>query len=119
MTRDGWMALMAIPFRSLRFRPGGSDWGVVFGRNFPRNSETDYWPRIAANISGVLTQEETLKGIEGVTGSHNVQINPYVLAQNERTLETLDPLNPYLQLASYGRHGRRRGQGHSQGQNCL
>ena len=96
VTRDGWMALMAIPFRSLRFRPGGSDWGVVFGRNFPRNSENDYWPRVAANISGVLTQEATLHGIEGVTGSHNVQINPYVLAQNERTLETLDPLDPYF-----------------------
>jgi hypothetical protein len=96
VTRDGWMALMAIPFRSLRFRLGGSDWGVVFGRNFPRNSETDFWPRVAANISGVLTQEETLKGIQGVTGSHNIQINPYVLGQNERTLETLDPLDPYF-----------------------
>ena len=96
VTRDGWMALMAIPFRSLRFRPDGSDWGVVFGRNFPRNSETDNWPRVAANISGVLTQEATLKGIEGVTGSHNIQVNPYVLGQNERTLETLDPANPYF-----------------------
>lgn len=96
VTRDGWMAMMAIPFRSLRFRPGGSDWGVVFGRNFPRNSETDTWPHIATNISGTLTQEETLKGIAGVTGSHNIQINPYVLAQNERTLETLDPLDPYF-----------------------
>jgi len=96
VTRDGWMALMAIPFRSLRFRPNVADWGVVFMRNFPRNSENDYWPRVAANISGVLTQEATLKGIEGVTGSHNIQINPYVLAQNERTLETLDPLNPYF-----------------------
>jgi len=96
VTRDGWMALMAIPFRSLRFRPNGSDWGVVFGRNFPRNSETDFWPRVAANISGVLTQEATLKGIEGVTGSHNIQVNPYSLGQNERTLETLDPANPYF-----------------------
>jgi hypothetical protein len=96
VTRDGWMALIAIPFRSLRFRPGGSDWGVVFGRNFPRNSETDTWPHIATNISGTLTQEETLKGIEGVTGSHNVQINPYVLAQNERTLDNIDPLNPFF-----------------------
>ena len=96
VTPEGWMALMAIPFRSLRFRPGGSDWGVVFGRNFPRNSESDWWPRVAANISGVLSQEETLHGIEGVTGSHNMQINPYVLGQNERTLETVDPLNPYF-----------------------
>jgi hypothetical protein len=95
VTPDGWMALVAIPFRSLRFRPGGLDWGVVFMRNFPRNSEVDYWPRVSTNISGVLTQEGTLKGIEGVTGSHNVQINPYALAQNERTLETVDPLNPY------------------------
>jgi hypothetical protein len=95
VTSGGWMALMAIPFRSLRFRPNGSDWGVVFGRNFPRNSETDNWPHIAANVSGTLTQEATLKGIEGVTGSHNLQINPYGLGQNERTLETIDPLNPY------------------------
>ena len=43
-----------------------------------------------------MSQEGTLRGIEGVTGSHNVQINPYVLAQNERTLETVDPLNPYF-----------------------
>jgi hypothetical protein len=96
VTREGWMALMAIPFRSLRFPSTGSDWGVVFGRNFPRNSETDNWPHISANVSGTLTQEGTLKGIEGVTGSHNVQINPYVLGQNERTLETLDPLDPYF-----------------------
>ena len=96
VTREGWMAVIEIPFRSLRFRSDGSDWGVVFMRNFPRNSETDFWPRVSANITGVLSQEGTLHGIEGVTGSHNVQINPYVLGQNERTLETVDPLNPYF-----------------------
>jgi hypothetical protein len=96
VTKDGWMALMAIPFRSLRFRNLGSDWGVVFQRNFPRNSESDYWPRIAANVSGVLSQEGTLHGIEGVTGSRNFQLNPYTLGQNERTLQSVDPLNPYF-----------------------
>jgi hypothetical protein len=95
VTRDGWMAMMAIPFRSLRFRPGHSNWGVVFMRNLPRNSESDFWPRVAANVSGVLSQEGTLEGIEGVTGSRNAQINPYVLGQNERTLENVDPLNPF------------------------
>jgi len=96
VTREGWMALIEIPFRSLRFRSGGSDWGVVFQRNLPRNSESDFWPRVTTNITGVLSQEGTLKGIQGVTGSHNVQINPYVLAQNERELKTVDPLNPYF-----------------------
>ena len=96
VTREGWMALVAIPFRSLRFRPDGSDWGVVFMRNLPRNSEQDFWPRVAATAFGYLSQEGTLKGIAGVTSSHNLQINPYVLGQNERSLETLDPLNPYF-----------------------
>lgn len=96
VTREGWMALIEVPFRSLRFRPNGSDWGVVFWRNFPRNSESDYWPRVSTNITGVLSQEGTLHGIQGVTGSHNAQINPYVLAQNERELKTVDPLNPYF-----------------------
>jgi hypothetical protein len=96
VTREGWIALLEIPFRSLRFRSGGSDWGVVFQRNFPRNSEQDYWPRVTTNITGVLSQEGTLHGIQGVTGSHNAQINPYVLAQNERELKTVDPLYPYF-----------------------
>jgi hypothetical protein len=94
VTSDGWMALMSIPFRSLRFRAGSSNWGVVFIRNLPRNSEMDFWPRVAADTFGILSQEGTLEGIDGVEGSHNVQFNPYALGQNERTLETLDPLHP-------------------------
>ncbi len=96
VTSQGWMALIAIPFRSVRFRRAGSDWGVVFQRNLPRNSEQDFWPRVATNITGVLSQEGTLHGMEGLTGSHNLQLNPYVLAQNERTLNNLDPLNPFF-----------------------
>jgi hypothetical protein len=98
VTASGWMALMAIPFRSLRFRSTSSDWGIIFMRSLPRNSELDFWPRVSTRISGVLSQEATLHGIEGVTGSHNFQLNPYVLAQNERELINLDPLNPYFSV---------------------
>src|SRR5579859_6430277 len=96
LTPQGWMALIAIPFRSIRFRTASSEWGVVFYRSLPRNSEFDFWPRVSTSISGVLTQEATMRGIEGVTGSHNFQINPYVLGQNERELVNLDPTNPYF-----------------------
>jgi hypothetical protein len=96
ITSKGWMALIALPFRSVRFPAAGHDWGVVFWRNLPRNSENDFWPRVSANVTGMLSQEGVLRGIEGVTGSHNVQINPYALAQNEHTLQTLDPNNPFF-----------------------
>jgi hypothetical protein len=97
ITSKGWMALLAIPFRSIRFPPKSTTWGAVFWRNFPRNSENDFWPRVSANVTGELSQEGTLhlEGLTGTAGSHNIQIVPYVLGQNEHTLETLDPLNPY------------------------
>ncbi|HEY0797455.1 MAG TPA: carbohydrate binding family 9 domain-containing protein [Acidisarcina sp.] len=96
VTKDGWIAMIVIPFRSLRFRPGRPDWGVVFSRNLPRNSEVDYWPRISASVSGVLSQEGTLHGLGDLPGSHHIQLNPYVLGQNERTLLNLDPLDPHF-----------------------
>jgi hypothetical protein len=101
VTSQGWMALFAIPFRSLRFRTGGQDWGVVLSRSLPRNSETDNWPHISTAVTGTLPQEGTLRGIEGVAGSHNIQINPYVLGQNEKTLLNLDPLNPYFSQRTF------------------
>lgn len=96
VTHGGWMALMAIPFRSLRFPAAGADWGVVFWRSLPRNSETDYWPRVSTNVAGVLSQEGRLQGIQGVTGSHNIQIDPYTLGQNERILNQADPTHPFF-----------------------
>ena len=96
VTSQGWMALLAIPFRSLRFHAGAQQWGVVLTRSLPRNSESDHWPHIAQNIQGTLTQEGTLRGIEGVTGSHNLQLNPYGLLQSEKTLDQRDPMNPYF-----------------------
>ncbi len=96
VNKQGWMAMLVLPFRSLRFRETGQDWGVVFQRSFPRNSENDWWPRVSANVAGTLSQEGTLHGIQGVTGSHNVQINPYVLGQNEHELLSLDPNDPYF-----------------------
>ena len=96
VTKDGWIALLVIPFRSIRFRAVDSDWGIIFMRNLPRNSESDYWPRVSTSISGILSQEGTIHGIEGVSGSHNLQLNPYVLGQNEHTLQNLDPQNPFF-----------------------
>lgn len=96
VTSKGWMALMALPFRSIRFPAAGHDWGIVLSRNLPRNSEVDFWPRVSPSISGMLSQEGALHGIEGVTGSHNIQLNPYVLGQNVHVLDQIDPNNPYF-----------------------
>jgi hypothetical protein len=81
ITKRGWMALIAIPFRSIRFSSKSTDWGAVFSRNFPRNSEQSFWPRVSANVTGQLSQEGTLHldGLTGTASSHNIQIVPYAL----------------------------------------
>ena len=96
VTTAGWLALISIPFRSLRFTGGSPGWGVVLTRQLPRRSETDNWPRVSANVNGTLTQEATLTGIEGGSGSRNIQLNPYALAQRERTLNSLVPGEPFF-----------------------
>ena len=87
ITSNGWMALVAIPFRSLRFPATSGDWGVVFTRNYPLNNETARWPRVSDQISGTLTQEGTLHDVHSNVHSHNLQIAPYTLGQSEHTLE--------------------------------
>ncbi len=99
-TPKGWIALMAIPFRSIRSRSAAPDWGIVLGRNLPRLSEQDYWPHISQQISGTLSQEGTAHGLEGAT-SHNLQINPYALAHRIRELNDDDPLKPYFSKRNF------------------
>jgi len=46
----GWTLEMAIPFKSLQFKPGSQEWGVNFGRVLRSNFESSYW-------SGTLTDD--------------------------------------------------------------
>ncbi len=100
-TAQGWVAMMAIPFRSIRSRAKSPEWGVVMSRNLPRNSETDYWPRVTPSISGLLTQEGTLVGMEGAM-SHNIQLNPYGIAHRVKQLNEDDPNNPFFSNRNLG-----------------
>jgi len=87
VTPHGWMAMMAIPFLSLRYPANSTSWGVVFERLQPRSNESSYWPRVSSNVSGTLTQEGSLEGMHSDVHSHNLQVTPYTMAQSEHTLE--------------------------------
>ena len=50
MFDGGWCVEFEIPFKSLKYKKNGSDWGINFGRIIRSNSETVYW-------SGVLSDD--------------------------------------------------------------
>jgi hypothetical protein len=78
---DGWVAEIAIPFKSLKFREQSMQtWGVNFHRSIRSNlrNEDAYWaplPRIY-NIQRV-SLAGTLEGLEGVRPGSNLRFKPY------------------------------------------
>jgi hypothetical protein len=77
-TAQGWIALMAIPFRSLRFRPDDvQQWGIFLYRGIPRKNEEAYWPAYSSEVAGRLNQEGDMDGLASVSPGRNVQFIPY------------------------------------------
>ena len=78
----GWTAEAAIPFKSLRYRPGRAQvWGFNVRRTNRWKNEISYLAPISVGSSiGRASQAATLVGIEGPSGSRNVEIKPYVIS---------------------------------------
>ena len=98
VTKDGWMALIAIPFRSLRFRSNESDWGVVFVRYLPRNSEQDFWPRVAADVTGVLSQEGAITVKEAETNDSVIRGRALIAPGNHHMLLKRSGARYYVEI---------------------
>ncbi len=85
---DGWDAEIAIPFKTLSFRPGQDTWGIKFIRLFMHNEESGYWPeanldshRFQVSDGGLLT------GIRDITQGLGLDIIPYGLTGGDYKLE--------------------------------
>jgi hypothetical protein len=81
LTEQGYVVWMAIPFKSLRFRPSPDgvpqSWRFILVRDIPRNNETSFWPRVSSRIEGRLNQAATARGFDGVSPGRNVWLIPY------------------------------------------
>jgi uncharacterized protein DUF5916 len=78
-TSDGWTAELSIPFKTLRFRPDQSVWGLNVERQIKHLFETDRWA--AARVTswiGNLADAGQLAGLEGARQGHGLDVRPYV-----------------------------------------
>jgi hypothetical protein len=89
LTADGYVVLIAIPFRSLRFSGNPTQtWGIALARSRPGNNEESYWPYITQRIQGFVPQFATLEGLERIARGRNMQFMPYATFGSARVLET-------------------------------
>jgi hypothetical protein len=84
ITDEGWVAEVALPFKTLRFRPGQTTWGLNVERQIKRLDERDRWasPRFDAWISN-LAEAGHLGGLVGLQQGRGLDIRPYVSGGEE------------------------------------
>jgi hypothetical protein len=91
LTAQGYVVWMAIPFRSLRFSPGGNrPWGLILSRFLPRSDTTEdtYWPAVSQKIQGRLNQAAPMNGLSGISPGRNMQFVPYGVFRSFRARES-------------------------------
>ena len=79
----GWTVETAVPFKSLRYRPGRDQvWGVQVGRRNRWKNEISYLTPIPYGVSGLfqMSLAPTLVGLEAPPGSRNLEIKPYAVS---------------------------------------
>jgi hypothetical protein len=90
ITETGWVAEIAIPFRTLRF--GDADpqtWGINFHRRIRRKNEDVFWspvPRIY-DVQRV-SMAGTLEGLQGIRPGIDLRVKPYVLGSSGKSTRT-------------------------------
>lgn len=89
MTQDAWVYEIAIPFKSIRFKSGATQWNVNFFRQDSKKNEMSIWSRVprifpafALNYHGILHFEEPLK-----TPGPNISLIPYLATKSSRDYE--------------------------------
>lgn len=98
LTSRGYLVLMAIPFKSLRFpNTDQQEWGIILNRGIPRTNENLFWPRVSIRIQGRLNQAATATGMEHVSPSRNIQLIPYGLFRGFRDIDQRDPDHPFFE----------------------
>ena len=97
VTAEGYVAMMAIPFKSLRF-PNTLEqtWGILFQRVVPHDNDNSFYPHVSSSIQGRLNQEAQLKGLAGINPGRNLQLNPYGVTDAFRALDQRDPNHPFF-----------------------
>lgn len=111
VSRDGggWSAEMRIPFSQLRF--GNKEeqvWGLEVKRYLFRLNETSFWQPIARDAPGFVHLIGELRGLEGLTAPHQIEIMPYAVG-SLRSFRAV-PGNPFatgrLEALSGGLDGK-------------
>jgi hypothetical protein len=78
IVEDGWIAEIAIPFRSVSYDPNLSDWVFDFGRSIRHKNETVLWSGYLPTLDAAdLTRAGTITGITEIARGLGLDVQVY------------------------------------------
>ncbi len=82
---EGWVAEIAIPWRTLRYRPEHAVWGINFQRVIRRKNEDSGWaPWPRMNAPYRMDMAGSLTGLEPPPPGRNVRLQPFAVGEARR-----------------------------------
>jgi hypothetical protein len=88
ITANGFVVLMEIPFKSLRFKPDHQDaWGIAVTRYIPSTNESSTWPLLTKRIEAYVPQFASAEPLTEIQTGHNLQLTPHLFASAQRFLD--------------------------------
>lgn len=85
---SGWTAEIAIPWKTLRYPEGATTMGIIFLRGIRRKYEFSSFPPVPRAFTITrMAYAAVLKGIAPPPPSASIQVNPYLLADANRTVQ--------------------------------
>lgn len=90
ITKDGFVVLEAIPFRSLRFPRGSHQvWNICLARFIQRANEFAIWPAVShQRLPQFVGQFAPIEMDQDISPGRNVQLIPYGLVERDNYLDT-------------------------------
>jgi len=90
-TGQGWVVEIAVPFKTLRFKPGQPVWGLNIERQIKRKQEIDRWTAADQNIwIGNLAEAGRLEDFSHVRQGLGLDVRPYAAGGDENGDGTAD-----------------------------
>ena len=84
---DYYAVEMKIPFKSIRYKKGLSEWGVNFRRYVTKNNEYDNWTEVEAINRDMVSAYGVLKGITPKSVGYHFELYPQVFVRYDKAEE--------------------------------
>jgi len=89
---DRYEVEIKIPFKSIRYKKGLSEWGINFKRYICAKQETDYWTEVLQVEGSLVSKYGSLKGINPQATGYYFEIYPEGFFRSDKTKNEMTEL---------------------------